>query len=126
MLWLLSLPLRIVFGVLGVALGLVGVVLAIVGGVAALVLVPLALLFWAPIAALRVGLGLAKGLVFGLLFAVIATVVVLVALVPVIPVGVGAGQRLAHRAVPATACGRGCLTPRAWDALRADDVDVTP
>lgn len=86
MLWLLSLPFRIVFGVLGVVLGLVGVVLAVVGGVAALVLVPLALLFWAPIAALRFGFGLAKWLVFALILAVVVTIVFLVALVPIIPV----------------------------------------
>lgn len=86
MLWLLSLPFRIVFGVLGLALGLVGGALALVGGVAALVLVPLALLFWAPIAALRFGFGFAKWLIFALLFGVVATVVLLVALVPVIPV----------------------------------------
>lgn len=92
MLWLLSLPFRILFGVLGLALGLVGGALALVGGVAAVVLLPVALLLWAPIVALRLGFGLAKWAVLAFAFALVATVVFLVALVPIIPVALVLGS----------------------------------
>lgn len=92
MLWLLSLPFRIVVGVLGLVLGLLGGALALVGGAAALVLLPLALLFWAPVAALRFGFGLATWTVLAFFFALVAAVVFLVALVPVIPVALVLGS----------------------------------
>lgn len=92
MLWLLSLPFRLVFGVLGLVLGLVGGALALVGGVAALVLLPLALVFWAPFAALRVGFGLVKWLVLAFFFVLVAAVVFLVALVPVVPLALLLGS----------------------------------
>lgn len=85
MLWLLSLPFRLVLAVLGVVLSLVVGALALVSGVVALLLLPLAVLFWAPFAALRFGFGLVQWLVLGFLVAVVVTMALLVALVPVIP-----------------------------------------
>lgn len=44
MLWLLSLPFRIVFALLGAVIGLVGIALGLVGGLIAFLLLPLGLL----------------------------------------------------------------------------------
>lgn len=85
MFWLLTLPFRLVFGVLGLVFGLVGVVLAGIAGVAALVLVPLGLFLWAPFALLRAGFGLLKFLALGVFLAIGAVVLFAVALVPVVP-----------------------------------------
>lgn len=92
MFWVLSLPFRLVFGVLGLVLGLVGGALALVSGVMALVLLPLALLFWAPFAALRFGFGLVKWLVLTFLFVLVAAMVFLIALVPVVPLALLLGS----------------------------------
>lgn len=85
MFWLLTLPFRLVFSVVGLAFGLVGLVLAVVAGVGALVLLPLGLLFWAPFMLLRAGLSVVKFFVGGFFLALAAIVVFAVALVPLLP-----------------------------------------
>lgn len=82
MLWLLSLPFKLVFGILGAVLGLVGALLV---GVAGLVLLPLAFLLWAPLLFLRAGFAVTKFLVVGVLVALAAFLLLAVALVPLVP-----------------------------------------
>lgn len=86
MFWLLTLPFRLVFAALGFVFGLVGLVLAAVAGLAVLVLLPLALVFWAPLAVVRAGVGLARFLVVGLLVALAALALLAVVMVPVVPI----------------------------------------
>lgn len=86
MFWLLTLPFRIVFSVIGLALGFAGLLLGLVAGAGALVLLPLGLLFWAPFALLRLGFGLLKMIAGFFVLALIAVVVFAVALVPIVPI----------------------------------------
>lgn len=79
MFWLLTLPFRIVFGLLLAALSLVAVI-------ATVVLLPLAFLVWLPILLLRGGVRLIGGLLLALTLGVGAILLTAVVLLPLVPV----------------------------------------
>lgn len=79
MFWLLTLPFRMVFGI-------VLAVLLLAAGLATLVLLPLALLVWLPVLLLRGGLRLLGGLLLVLILGFGAVLLTAVALLPLVPI----------------------------------------
>lgn len=79
MFWLLTLPFRIVFGLLLAALSLVAVI-------ATVVFLPLVFLVWLPILLLRGAVRLIGGLLLALVLGIGAILLTAVALVPLVPV----------------------------------------
>lgn len=79
MFWLLTLPFRIVFGLLLAVLSLAAVI-------ATVVLLPLAFLVWLPILLLWGGVRLVGGLVIALILGAGAILLTAVALLPLVPI----------------------------------------